>query len=242
MADTTREVFAISTTDVAQSNLRLYSQLGEAGWSSEEIASLRAVYDFACILFSGSHRGAGKPFITHLVGSASAAAFETTDWDSIAVSLVHASYGSGRFPGIRKDDLDAKRAAMRKVLGDAGENLLHRYRRHPWSTDAVKAYGVSELNPADRDIFLLRIANEIDDRLDGSYYAGPKKKWREPDVERALVAICDRLQFTRLKPLLIQTLEPPKGVWIKGANTNRAAAYWLDENLFDRLRRRILRK
>ena len=58
----------------AQTNLQLYNQLLALSWPADDLERVRAAYEFVDELFSGLHRGSGKTFIAHLIGTASVAA------------------------------------------------------------------------------------------------------------------------------------------------------------------------
>ena len=55
----------------AQTNLQLYNQIYDAGWSAADLAAARTVYELDVQLFAGRFRPNGKPFVAHLVGVAS---------------------------------------------------------------------------------------------------------------------------------------------------------------------------
>lgn len=56
---------------IAQTNLQLYHQLQDANYSEQDLIFIHKAYNFATQLFTGFFRGSGKPFIAHLVDTAS---------------------------------------------------------------------------------------------------------------------------------------------------------------------------
>lgn len=153
----------------AQTNLRLYEELRQGGRAPADLVAARAAYDLAARLFAGQYRASGKPFVAHLVGVASIVARLGARGPVVVAALLHAAYDQGRFSGWRRALTDAKRAAVRAVAGDEAEQLVSRYHAH---------------DDADRDVVLLRVANELEDLVDlaGAYCAKPYD-----EAERAAV-------------------------------------------------------
>ena len=61
----------LSRHSYAQTNLQLYTQLSDIEYSQEARGQVLRAYELALQLFSGHYRANGKPFIAHLVGTAS---------------------------------------------------------------------------------------------------------------------------------------------------------------------------
>lgn len=55
----------------AQTNLELYAQAVDRGYSASQRRSLADAYQFALSCVFPLARGSGKPFIAHLIGTAS---------------------------------------------------------------------------------------------------------------------------------------------------------------------------
>src|SRR5262249_52556405 len=86
----------------AQTNLRPYEELREAGRPAEELLGARRAYDLAARLFAGQYRATGKPFVAHLVGVASIVARLGERQAVVVAALLHAAYDQGAFPGWRR--------------------------------------------------------------------------------------------------------------------------------------------
>lgn len=144
----------------AQTNLRLYEELRQAGRPPDELLAARRAYDLAAGLFAGQYRASGKPFVAHLVGVASIVARLGARGPVVVAALLHAAYDQGRFSGWRRAVTDTKRAAVRAVAGDEAETLVSRYHVH---------------DDADGDVVLLELANQLEDLVDlaGAYSAKP---------------------------------------------------------------------
>ena len=83
--------------DYAQTNLQLYRQLAERGYPTSEIASVARAYELGLRLFPGTYRGSGKPFLAHLVGTASILSTLQARMPVIAAGLLHSVYTHGEF-------------------------------------------------------------------------------------------------------------------------------------------------
>jgi HD domain len=144
----------------AQTNLRLYEELRQAGRDPAEIVAVRRAYDLAARLFAGQYRASGKPFVAHLVGVASILGRLGERGALVVAGILHAAYDQGIFPGWRRRVTEAKRAAVRAVAGEEAERLVIGYHRH-----------VED----DRDVVVMRLANELEDLVDlaGAYSAKP---------------------------------------------------------------------
>ena len=64
----------MSGLDVAQTAPQLWNQLIEAGVRSPDIEQVHRAYRLAARLHSARYRECGKPFVDHLVGTASVVA------------------------------------------------------------------------------------------------------------------------------------------------------------------------
>src|SRR5205809_5329802 len=93
----------------AQTNIQLLNQLRAGGYATAELARIRDVYEFAMLLFTGRYQPCGKPFIDHLVGTASILAFLHRPVEVVAAGLIHAAYVYGDFGSFRSGISDAKR-------------------------------------------------------------------------------------------------------------------------------------
>ncbi|HXW05841.1 MAG TPA: HD domain-containing protein [Vicinamibacterales bacterium] len=166
----------------AQTNLQLYSQLREAGYSEAELRLVRAGYDLAMRLFTASFRGSGKPLLAHLVGTASILASIRQSPSVVTAGLLHAAYALGDFGEGRLGMTDAKRARVRAAVARDVEDLVARYTGFDWNRETIPAIRkrVGSLTPIERDVLVIRLANELEDHLDfGVLYCGNGEKRRD---------------------------------------------------------------
>jgi len=163
----------------AQTNLQLYRQLESVGYSREDRERVAQVYRFSMGLFSGLYRGSEKPFIAHLVGTASILAFHKAPIDLVLTGLLHAAYMVGDFgfeSGTRQTR--RKRKCIRDLVGKDVEAIIAGYDDILWNAAAIKDYLLDskELPPLTRSLLIVRLANTLEDLMDeGLLYCGGSK-------------------------------------------------------------------
>ena len=84
----------------AQTNLQLYGQLGAAGWTEPQLALVASGYELAMEICGASFRPNGKPFMCHLVGTASIVASWVAPVDEVVCGLLHSAYTHGHGPTV----------------------------------------------------------------------------------------------------------------------------------------------
>ncbi|MGA8260082.1 MAG: hypothetical protein WB783_07705, partial [Arenicellales bacterium] len=164
-----------------QTHLQLLHILHQDGYGQQELAYLNRSYWLAAEMFGAKLRGTGKPFLCHLVGTASAAALEKPPAEVLAAALCHGIYTNGDFGYLR--DPQARTSRVRAVLGGAADEQLRHYddfQRH-------RAQRIPELLSSDGPVTdsarysaLIWVANEVDDETD----AGARFRRQRPDRER----------------------------------------------------------
>ncbi len=185
--------------DIAQSNIQLYGQLQRAGYRNEEISEVARAYGLAQELFSAQFRGSGRPFLCHLVGTASILARDVAPVQLVIAGLLHAAYSAGIFSfDMHCRVSPRKRAMLGKAVGDEVEEILVAYDALPWSESALAKF--AEHTPrAQQQVLNIRLANELDDLLDGGlYYSGKAKR-----------SLVDSRESRRLLAVLVSRTEMP---------------------------------
>ncbi len=163
---------------IAQTNIQLYEQLRRAGYGDDAVAAAARAYAFAQPLFSARFRGSGRPFLCHLVGTASILARDGARIEEVTAGLLHAAYEAGLFAyEMHRTVAPRKRAAVREAVGEASEALIAAYTALPWTGSTLERLAASGARSPDEESLLrLRLANELDDLADGGLrYAGREK-------------------------------------------------------------------
>ncbi|MFQ3612353.1 MAG: DUF6817 domain-containing protein [Cyanobacteriota bacterium] len=166
----------------AQTNLQLFNQVLQQNYSLEDLQQLAKAYRVTIELFTGMFRPSGKTFVAHLVGTASILASLNLSIDVVIAGLLHAAYANGDFGvGGRKGITPAKRFYLQSRLGNRVESYIEQYTKLKWDPDAPARLlsRMEELDQTDKDVLLIRLANELEEYLDcGMVYNGMEKGQR----------------------------------------------------------------
>lgn len=156
-------------TPYAQTNIQLYEQLLDAGYSDSHLKLVRDGYELASRLLSAKFRANGKPEIAHLIGTASILAAHRAALPVVLAGLVHNAYTTGDFGSFWPRRITkAKRQIVREVIGKDAEHLVARYYLTRWDVQktASLAKALPELSEEQRCVLLLRLANELEEAAD----------------------------------------------------------------------------
>ena len=192
-----------SVRTYAQTNIQLFNQLRLVQYSEADLNDLCDIYDFALQLFTGRLRGSGKPFLSHLVGTGSILATLHVPIKVVAAGLLHAAYIYGEYGTDERGMTDAKREQVRSVVGIETEELIAGYTAMTWNKytipsirDRIDTFGHTE-----RQILLVRLANELEDHLDlGVLYCG-NAEYRQDYICSSLylsIEMAQKLGFSTL--------------------------------------------
>jgi Domain of unknown function (DUF6817) len=187
----------------AQTNIQLFNQMRSEGYPDQEVARMRDVYEFALRLFPGLYQPCGKPFIDHLIGTASILAFLHRPVEVVAAGLIHAAYLHGNFGSFRRGISNAKREKVRQAVGKEIEEYIVRYTALRWTGKTISAIqdGFDALGPIDREVLLMRLANTLELYLDLGALCCCNAESYQQGIERhgALIRdMADRLGFPTL--------------------------------------------
>ena len=187
----------------ARTNIPLFSQLRGEGYSDEDIGCVHDAYELAMHMFTGLFRPSGDTFIDHLVGTASILVSLKVPVELVVAGLIHAAYAHGDFGDREKGASDARRRQVRRVVGKEAEEYVARYAALPWDLKTVPAIrdGLYTFDPLDRDVLLIRLANELEDHLDLGILYCCNAKDRQQSIKRFgpdLADMAEKLGFPSL--------------------------------------------
>ncbi|MEN9222714.1 MAG: HD domain-containing protein [Thermostichus sp. BF3_bins_97] len=195
----------------AQTNLQLFNQAIQQGYCSEDLQSLAKAYRVTIELFTGMFRPSGKTFVAHLVGTASILMSLNQSVDIVIAGLLHAAYANGDFGlGGQKGIAAAKQSYLQTQLGNEIESYVEQYTKLKWDPEApLKLLSkLDQLDQAEKDVILIRLANELEEYLDfGMVYNGFEKSQRysRHDTE-AIKRLAEELGFPNLAQSLVEAI------------------------------------
>jgi (p)ppGpp synthase/HD superfamily hydrolase len=217
-------------TSPAQTNIQLFNQLAECAYSMTEIEYVRDSYVFAMPLFSGQYRPSGKTFIAHAVGTASVLATFRAPAHLLAAAILHSAYTLGVWGTLRRSIDERKRNRLRKAIGFEAEFLVHAYASFEWNEHQVRRLleSKSPLSARERDVVMIRLANEVDEYAELAGLYAPSWEGRVA-AARSLLPACielaERIGASRLgdeiRFVSEQTLSQP---WPRAMTTRSPAS------------------
>jgi (p)ppGpp synthase/HD superfamily hydrolase len=173
-----------------QTNVQLYQQMRVANYAPKDVEIVHNAYSIAQQLFSARFRQSAKPFLCHLVGTASDLIHEAAEPDVLAAALLHAAYTEGDFGYVfigHKKDSKRKRRWLAARVGENAEHYVQCYTHMLWSSDSIPHIkrNMAQYDDTERTVLMIRLANEIDDFRDfGALHC------REPERRLDLVRSC----------------------------------------------------
>jgi hypothetical protein len=143
----------------AQTNLELYAQAIDHGYSQQQRRSLADAYELALRQVFRLARGSGKPFIAHLVGTASLVLESGAPDDWVIGALLHALY-QRRVPFEGGLSPEQRRVVIADRFGRVVDDVVVRYTAFE-SEDLSRP--ATEFPASDADVLTLRLADELED-------------------------------------------------------------------------------
>ncbi|MEQ8967011.1 MAG: HD domain-containing protein [Azospirillaceae bacterium] len=152
------------------SNIQLFELLAGQGAGAAALDRARAAYAVAQRRHSAQYRPDGRPFVSHLVRTAGILARHGEREAVVLAGLVHAVYAQGDFGATRPGATPTNRAVLRAVIGAEAEDLVARYTAFAWSPESARRMleDAEARRAIGADILVMRIANELEEALDGA--------------------------------------------------------------------------
>lgn len=196
----------------AQSIIQLFNQLRRDGWVNDDLVRVAHAYELSKHLFTGSFRPSGKPFLEHLVGTASILASLDAPPGVVVAGLVHAAYEHGDFGTIARGISKAKREEVRRAVGREVEERIARYTNLRLSSQVLPSLRdrLEGLDAMDREVLLMRLSDTLEDHLDLGILYCSNAEVRQRFTERhgpTLVDMAGRLGYPALAEELLRAFE-----------------------------------
>ncbi len=179
----------------------------ERGYQPQELTLLANAYHWAHVLMDGGYRPCGRPFINHLVGTASALIRYDFRVETVAAGLLHSAYTH-----CPPHNGDAKAAAdtVCAWLGGRDSELEKRVRAYTqrtslWCNPQPNSNPFENISILDAEILAIAAANEVDMHLSGEYRYTKRTDSPAHQVMQAIFDTCRTLGASGLAETLIQT-------------------------------------
>jgi (p)ppGpp synthase/HD superfamily hydrolase len=226
-----------------------------AGYSDNDLGRLAEAFELALEISDGIYRMQGVPLLNHLVTNASILIFEQKRLEIVIAGLLHASYVLHRFQdSLRSCNLQARRKELKLLLGTEIEELIWSFDHIPWySQKALETHleQFEKLTQKQRDVLVLRLANEVDDYLDNSaeYALYGRNGYRSDECLGLCIELAARLEVASIHRELVKIRdldEVPPSILVRGFSTGYEIASprwkrgWLENGRFHTMR--ILRR
>lgn len=158
----------MARTDLQQNFSGLELMAHDRGYRTEEILFLAKSYRLMMELCNGIFRPCGRPFINHLVGTASVLLFYGCGLRVTVAGMLHAAFSHGR--SRRSADNDRAIINYLATLGPLGQDIsrtvqLYDARTHMYHDVQKSGVSAADLPVQSAEIYLIEVANDIDMHL-----------------------------------------------------------------------------
>jgi GT2 family glycosyltransferase len=222
--------------ELKQTRSDLLDLAQERGYRDRDLAVIADAYHLAHVLTTGGYRPCGRPFVNHLVGTASVLLRYDFSVETVAAGLMHAAYTHSH---PHPEGPAAAVAAVATMLGGEGspvERAVRAYARSEsaFATPVVEdADSVSQLPVLEAQILAIAAANEIDMHLSGEIRYSGRTDALAPDLVRTITRVCEVLGVSGLADTLAQARRscaaPPAELMGNARDSYRIA--WAEQSL-----------
>ena len=203
---------ALRPDDLRHSMTGLVELARSKGYSDSDIRQIGNAHWSALVLSNGGYRPCGRPFIDHLIGTASVLVHYGCETRLIVAALLHAAYTHApRVDGGAAETVDAVAACI-GGRGSVIERMVRAYtlRSSRWRFLSDLPNWPDVATMADIDVALLALANDAELHLSGEVRAtGRKDADDQPAVEKAC-EICAVLGIPGLAEPRTRTATGPR--------------------------------
>lgn len=157
------------TYPYVHSMARLIRQCLERGCSRQEVVELNTAFDIAAELHGSSLRRSKKPFLDHLVRTASILLVHGAPFDLVKAAILHASYMIDTSSKHHLACTEQNRALLRHLVGGKVEAIVHEYLHISIDCTHGQRSEHSELDETPivlAQASIVKIANDMEDLLD----------------------------------------------------------------------------
>lgn len=191
-------------TELAQNRTALREQAIARGYDAGDVRKIEWACDYATRLCDGRYRADGRPFLNHVIGTASALVRYGFRHDVVAAGLLHAAYAQ-RPPWFASTEISKALAtlgetdALVRGLPDAKARL-------------ATGVPVEDLTLVQACALAIEAANEADMLLSGEYRASGRPAMLTEQGHQLLTEVLGQLEA----PGLAETARSPAGEGLQG--------------------------
>jgi (p)ppGpp synthase/HD superfamily hydrolase len=236
---------ALQLSAVAQTNVALYRQMRFLGYGAESLRLARDSYSLVRGPFAGHYRACGKPFVCHLVGTASIIASLESDPELISAALLHSVYEPFFQFGNNRGSARLTPDVIRDAVGENVERYVAAYRDTPWTVTSIPALAKDAPSAGTHHskVLLLRLTNELDDHLDHAMaYCAQGRSWNDATFD-LWVDMAGALGYPTLAKALQEVHEDThKSDWARPLGEGHRTSYSVlsdKAGFFSRLRTKL---
>jgi GT2 family glycosyltransferase len=195
--------------ELKQTRSDLLDLAQERGYRPRDLAIIADAYHLAHVLTAGGYRPCGRPFVNHLVGTASVLVRYDFSVEIVAAGLMHAAYTHSH---PHPDGAKAAVSALALMLGGEGspiERAVREYTRRESAWTALPAAdmetdSVARLPVLEAQILAIAAANEIDMYLSGEIRYADRTDALAAGIVRQIAQVCEFLGVSGLADTLVQ--------------------------------------
>ena len=179
--------------DLRQTLSGLFELAESKRYQAQEFEMLKRAYQTALIYANGLYRPCGRPFINHLVGTASVLVHYDFKAPVVAAGMLHAVYTHGA------DLAAAPQSKLDEICNSLGGNdrpldkrvRAYTFRSERWKTLLQSPAWQSELSILDAEILAIEAANEIDMHHSGEFKFSGRRDMVPSPVVDLMAYVCD---------------------------------------------------
>ena len=181
--------------DLRQTLSGLFELAQSRGFNQEEWGMLEMAHRLAMMLMNGAYRPCGRPFINHLVGTASVLVHYGFRARVVGAGLLHSAYThSARGSADGQADI----ARIHQLLGGRESRLeasayAYALRAQRWQRLRTSRSWQLELSVEDAEILAIASANEVDMHLSGEYRFSGRRDMETRNVADLIAHVCSVL-------------------------------------------------
>ena len=196
----------MTATELAQTRSALLDLALLRGYDAHELAMISNAYHVASVLHDGGYRPCGRPFINHVVGTASVLVRYGFQAPTVAAGLLHAAYT--HCPPHQRG-IEAGLDAVAAAIGGRGTAIERRVRAYTLR-DADCAMAPIEngtLSILEAEVLAIAAANEVDMHFSGEFRYCGRTDAMPAGMLAAIEPVCEMLGVVGLHRSLLTAMQ-----------------------------------